>query len=87
MTQIPSKEQILQWIADNPALTAKRDIAKAFGIKDTGRIELKRLLKELEPEPATVKPNQNQRKRCEVCYSEAENWNAARSLSSVRNSC
>ena len=44
-------------------------------------------LKELEPEPATVKPNQNQRKRCEVCYSEAENWNAARSLSSVRNSC
>ena len=44
-------------------------------------------LKELEPEPATVKPNQNQRKRCEVCYSEAENWNAARSLSSVRKSC
>lgn len=55
MTQIPSKEQILQWIADNPALTAKRDIAKAFGIKDAGRIELKRLLKELEQDGALEK--------------------------------
>ena len=55
MMQIPSKEQILQWIADNPALTAKRDIAKAFGIKDAGRIELKRLLKELEQDGALEK--------------------------------
>ena len=51
MDQLPSKEQILQWIADNPTLASKRDIAKAFGIKGgAARIELKRLLKELEQE-------------------------------------
>ncbi|WP_179378939.1 ribonuclease R [Jannaschia marina] len=50
MSQLPTKPQILQWIADNPALTSKRDIAKAFGIKGAARIDLKRLLKELEAE-------------------------------------
>ena len=48
MARIPSKTEILDWIADNPGLTAKRDIAKAFGIKGADRIELKRVLKELE---------------------------------------
>ncbi|GAW36724.1 ribonuclease R [Roseovarius sp. A-2] len=47
---MPSKADILQWISDNPTLTAKRDIAKAFGIKGAARIDLKRLLKELEDE-------------------------------------
>jgi len=50
MSQIPSKEAILKWIADNPDKSAKRDIAKAFGIKGAERIELKRALKELEAE-------------------------------------
>ncbi len=50
MSQLPSKSDILQWIEDNPTLTAKRDIAKAFGIKGAARIDLKRLLKELEAE-------------------------------------
>ncbi|SDY79871.1 RNAse R [Jannaschia faecimaris] len=50
MSQIPTKPQILQWIADNPALTSKRDIAKAFGVKGAARIDLKRLLRELEAE-------------------------------------
>ena len=48
MSHMPSKDEILQWISDNPTLTAKRDIAKAFGIKGAARIDLKRLLKELE---------------------------------------
>ena len=47
MVQIPSRQQILDWIADNPDATAKRDIAKAFGIRGSDRIELKRLLREL----------------------------------------
>jgi ribonuclease R len=55
MSQIPSKEQILQWIADNPTLTARRDIARAFGVKDAGRAELKRLLREMEAEGALEK--------------------------------
>lgn len=50
MSQIPDKKQILDWIEQNPTLTAKRDIAKAFGIKGAARIDLKRVLKELEAE-------------------------------------
>ena len=50
MSKIPSKIEILQWITENPTQTAKRDIAKAFGIKGAGRIDLKRVLKELEAE-------------------------------------
>ncbi len=50
MSKLPTKSEILDWIADNPTLSAKRDIAKAFGIKGAARIDLKRLLKELETE-------------------------------------
>jgi len=50
MSQMPSKDEILQWISDNPTLTSKRDIAKAFGVKGAARIDLKRILKELEDE-------------------------------------
>jgi ribonuclease R len=48
MSRLPSKSALAEWIADNPGMTSKRDIAKAFGIKGNDRIELKRLLKELE---------------------------------------
>ncbi len=48
MTPLPSKDQIRQWITDNPGLTSKRDIAKAFGLKGDQRAELRRLLAELE---------------------------------------
>ena len=47
---MPSKVDILNWISDNPTLTSKREIAKAFGIKGAARIDLKRILKELEDE-------------------------------------
>jgi ribonuclease R len=55
MQQLPTKEQILQWITDNPGQAAKRDIAKAFSIKGAARIELKRLLAELEEDGALEK--------------------------------
>ncbi len=55
MNNLPSKDQIRQWIRENPGLSAKRDIAKAFGIKGDGRIELKRLLRELEGEGVVEK--------------------------------
>ncbi|MDO6799037.1 ribonuclease R [Shimia thalassica] len=48
--RIPTKEEILEWISENPTLTSKRDISKAFGIKGAARIDLKRILKELESE-------------------------------------
>ncbi|QYX57695.1 ribonuclease R [Roseovarius sp. SCSIO 43702] len=50
MSDLPSKDDILRWIADNPTETSKRDIARAFGIKGAARIDLKRMLKELEEE-------------------------------------
>ncbi|AZB62455.1 ribonuclease R [Cereibacter sphaeroides] len=56
MDQLPSKAQILDWIAQNPSLSAKRDIVRAFGIKGSAaRIELKRLLREMEAEGALEK--------------------------------
>ena len=47
MSKIPSKKQILDWIKENPKKSNKREISKAFGIKGSMRIELKRILKEL----------------------------------------
>lgn len=48
MARIPSKDEILHWISENPTQSNKRDIAKAFGLKGAQRIDLKRLLRELE---------------------------------------
>lgn len=50
MTRIPTKAEILDWISANPTQSSKRDIAKAFGIKGADRIDLKRVLRELEAE-------------------------------------
>ena len=61
MSQLPTKEEILNWISENPTLTAKRDIAKAFGIKGAARIDLKRLLKELEAEGHLAKRSKTYR--------------------------
>lgn len=55
MTRIPSKAEILAWISEHPTKAAKRDIAKAFGIKGAARIDLKRLLKELEEDGKLTK--------------------------------
>lgn len=55
MNPIPSKDQIRQWISDNPGLSAKRDIAKAFGIRGDAKIDLKRILREMEDEGALEK--------------------------------
>ncbi len=50
MSTLPTKPALLKWIASNPGARSKRDIAKAFGIKGAERIDLKRLLRELESE-------------------------------------
>ena len=55
MKQIPSKSEILSWISEHPSKAAKRDIAKAFGIKGAQRIDLKRVLKELEDDGKLTK--------------------------------
>ncbi|MFZ1812997.1 MAG: ribonuclease R [Rhizobiaceae bacterium] len=46
----PTREQVLAWISDNPGETGKREIARAFGIKGSDRIELKAMLRQLAAE-------------------------------------
>ena len=48
MSQLPSKDDILKWIANNPTQTSKREISRAFSVKGAAKIDLKRMLKELE---------------------------------------
>lgn len=55
MSHIPSKAEIIAFLNENPGRSAKRDIARAFGLKGAGRIELKRLLKELEAEGTLIR--------------------------------
>ncbi|MEM6896988.1 MAG: ribonuclease R [Pseudomonadota bacterium] len=50
MSKLPTREDVLNWIAEHPSQASKRDIAKAFGIKGAARIDLKRLLRTLEDE-------------------------------------
>ena len=63
MTRIPSKQEILDWISAHPTQASKRDIAKAFGIKGADRIDLKRVLKELEAEGHLEKRKKTYRDR------------------------
>ncbi|GJD97013.1 Ribonuclease R [Methylobacterium iners] len=49
---LPSREQILAFIAESTDKVGKREIAQAFGLKGSDKIELKRILKEIEAEGA-----------------------------------
>lgn len=55
MKPLPSKQEILEWIKDNPNQATKRDIARAFGLKGARRVGLKDILRELESEGALAK--------------------------------
>ncbi|MEM7236433.1 MAG: ribonuclease R, partial [Pseudomonadota bacterium] len=48
MSRIPSKDEILDWLRANPRASGKRELARAFNVKGAGRIELKRLLREMQ---------------------------------------
>jgi ribonuclease R len=50
MTGLPTPEDILAWLRDNPAQTGKRDIARAFGLKGAAKAELKQLLTQMSRE-------------------------------------
>src|SRR5918996_1954615 len=44
MAELPTPDEILAWLRENPTLSGKRDIARAFGLKGAARTELKRVL-------------------------------------------
>jgi ribonuclease R len=50
--KIPSKEDLRDWLAENPGQTTVREVSRAFGVKGAGRIEIKALLRELESDGA-----------------------------------
>ena len=45
---LPSKKDIIAYLEKNPGETARRDIARAFGVKGDARRDLRALLKEME---------------------------------------
>jgi len=45
---LPTKQDVLSFIADNKGAVGKREIARAFGIRGSDKIYLKQLLKELD---------------------------------------
>jgi ribonuclease R len=61
MRQLPSRQDILNFIADNPGAATKRDIARAFGIKGAAKIDLKHLLADMEAD-GELKPRAGRRK-------------------------
>lgn len=50
MNRLPEKWELLDWIKENPNTVGKREITRAFGLKGSDRIELKRMLRELADE-------------------------------------
>ncbi len=51
----PSRDEILRFIAENPDRSGKRDIAKAFSLKNEDRIWLKNMLRDLQDEGLLTK--------------------------------
>ncbi len=59
MKQLPSLDDLRQWLAENPG-SNRRDIAKAFGVKGSAKIDLKALLRDLEAD-GTLAPRRSAR--------------------------
>ncbi len=47
MSRLPTPDEILSFLRDNPGETGKREIARAFGLKGAARVELKQLLAQM----------------------------------------
>ncbi|TYC63288.1 ribonuclease R [Rhodobacterales bacterium] len=54
---MPSREDILAYVADNPGRAGKREIARHFGIVGGARIHLKKMLKDLSDDGLIEKRN------------------------------
>ena len=49
---IPSKQEILDFIKSSPVRVGKRELARAFNLRGSDKIDLKAIIKELEKEGA-----------------------------------
>ena len=55
---LPSKEELLSFIRERSGKVGTREIARAFGLKNAARAELKRMLRDLADAGAVEKPPQ-----------------------------
>jgi ribonuclease R len=46
-SSLPSKEELLAFIGKQPGKVGTRELARAFGLKNADRAELKRMLREM----------------------------------------
>ncbi|WP_425320972.1 ribonuclease R [Acuticoccus sediminis] len=54
-TPVPTRDEILRFVADSTGRVGKREIAKAFNVKGANRVELKSLLAEMADEGLLAK--------------------------------
>ncbi|MEM7565921.1 MAG: ribonuclease R [Pseudomonadota bacterium] len=47
MSQLPTKQAVLEYVTSRPAKVGKREIAKAFNLKGSDRVALKEMLREM----------------------------------------
>ena len=59
MKNIPSPQDVLDFIQDNPGKSSKRDIARAFGLKGAAKVELKHILRDLADQGHIEKRRRN----------------------------
>jgi len=54
-SRLPSRQEVLRYIAESPGEVSRRDLARAFGLKGHERTAFRRLLRELEAEGALAR--------------------------------
>ena len=52
---IPSKQEILDFIKSSPGRVGKRELARAFGLRGSDKIDLKAIIKELEKDGLVIR--------------------------------
>ena len=62
---LPSRGDILEFIAGSDGKVGKREIARAFGLDATGKIALKRLLREMADDGVLAKAQPRARRQAE----------------------
>ncbi len=64
--ELPSRDEILNFIRSSPAKTGKREIARAFNLKGEQRIALKNMLRDLAEDGLITKKRKRLRRRAEL---------------------
>ena len=63
---LPTREQILAFLSENPGKTSKREIGRAFGVKGDDRIPLKQMLKAMTEEGLIAKDDAKNLRRADA---------------------